>query len=101
CKFEIPWFADFTREYGDQRLAVIGVSLDEDGWTSVRPYAEQNKIDYSLALVNEEISAAYGGINTLPATFLIDRQGRIAANHVGIVDKSVYDAEIAQLLSEK
>jgi peroxiredoxin len=101
CKIEIPWFAEFTRRYGDQHLAVIGVSLDEDGWASVRPYAEHNKINYSLAIVNDEISGAYGGVGTLPATFLIDRQGRVAAKHVGIVARSEYETEIARLLAEK
>src|SRR5271154_3517735 len=38
CKVEIPWFIEFEQAYRDQRFAVIGISLDDDGWKSVRPY---------------------------------------------------------------
>ena len=33
CKIEIPWFMDFERQFKDQGFAVVGVSMDEDGWT--------------------------------------------------------------------
>ena len=31
CKTEIPWFAEFQRKYAREGLAVVGVSMDEDG----------------------------------------------------------------------
>ena len=38
CKTEIPWYMEFDSKYKDRGLAVIGVSMDEDGWKSVRPF---------------------------------------------------------------
>src|ERR1700741_756615 len=32
CKQEIPWYVEFDEKYKRQGLAVIGVSMDEDGW---------------------------------------------------------------------
>src|SRR5450755_4658269 len=32
CKEEIPWFAEFQKTYGPRGFAVVGVSLDDDGW---------------------------------------------------------------------
>src|SRR4051812_21506058 len=40
CKIEIPWFADFEQRFKDKGFAVIGISMDDDGWESVKPYIE-------------------------------------------------------------
>jgi cytochrome c biogenesis protein CcmG/thiol:disulfide interchange protein DsbE len=98
CVAEIPWFNDFERAYRDKGFAVIGVSMDEDGWKSVRPYMEAQKIAYRVGIGDEALAAKFGGIESLPETLLIDREGRIAARHVGIVARSEYESEIAQLL---
>src|SRR5260370_13761054 len=39
CKTEIPWFMKFAGRYSHNGLVVLGVSLDEDGWKSVKRYA--------------------------------------------------------------
>ncbi len=38
CKVEIPWFVEFQDKFKDRDFAVLGVSMDDDGWKSVRPY---------------------------------------------------------------
>ena len=43
CKVEIPWFVEFNKTYKDRGLAVVGVSLDDDGWKSVKPYLAHEK----------------------------------------------------------
>jgi peroxiredoxin len=101
CQIEIPWFIDFQQTYKDQKFAVLGVSLDDDGWTSVKPYVEQRKINYRVVVGNEETSQLYGGIDSLPTTFLIDRGGRIAAVHTGLIGKNEYKDEIVKLLESK
>lgn len=101
CQIEIPWFMDFQQTYKDKKFAVLGVSLDDDGWTSVKPYVERRKINYRIVIGTEEVSQLYGGVDSLPTTFLIDRGGRIAAVHTGLVSKSDYQDEILQLLDPK
>jgi peroxiredoxin len=98
CKAEIPWFEEFQRTYANQGFAVIGVSMDEDGWKVVRPYMEATKINYGVAIGNDELAQKYGGVGALPESLLIDRDGRIAARHVGMVSKSNYESELVQLL---
>lgn len=98
CKLEIPWFIEFERELKDRGFAVLGVSLDDDGWKSVKPYIEQRKVNYRIMLGNDAIADQYGGVDALPTTFLIDREGRIAAKHQGLVSKNEYHNEIVQLL---
>src|ERR1700731_1352665 len=75
CKIEIPWFIEFNKTYKDQGFAVLGVSLDDDGWKSVKPYLTDKKIDYTVVVGGNEVSKSYGGVDSLPTTFIIDRDG--------------------------
>jgi peroxiredoxin len=101
CKIEIPWFMEFEKNYKDRGFAVIGISLDDDGWEAVKPYLERRKMNYRVALGNMQIEQLYGGgegIESLPTSFIIDREGKVAGVHVGLVSKSNYQNELEELL---
>jgi len=101
CRAEIPWFQEFDKKFKDQGFAVLGVSMDEDGWGIVKPYVEERKITYRIVIGDEHVSTMYGGIDALPTTFLIDREGKIAAIHTGLVSKATYEKEIRDLVGAK
>ena len=98
CNVEIPWFVGFENAYRDRGFAVIGISLDEDGWQAVQRYTEEKKLNYRIAIGNDAVSQMFGGINSLPTTLMIDRNGRVAAAHTGLVSRSTYEEEIRRLL---
>jgi thiol-disulfide isomerase/thioredoxin len=100
CKVEIPWFIEFQKTYKDRGFTVLGLSLDEEGWDVVKPYAERRKINYPTGIVNEQLRAMYGGVDNLPTTFIIDKEGRIAAVEVGLVSKATYQTAIEALLAD-
>ena len=100
CKIEIPWFIDFEQRYKDRGFAVLGVSMDEDGWEAVKPYLESKKVNYRVVIGTDEVADLYGGVASLPTSFVIDRQGKIASTHVGLVSKNVYQNDIEQLLED-
>jgi len=101
CKKEIPWFTEFQRKYARQGLAVVGVSMDEDGWKAVKPFLAEHDIPYRMLLGDESAAQSYG-IQGMPDTFLIDRQGRVAAAYVaGIVDRDDIEANIKAVLSQR
>ena len=100
CEAEIPWFIEFEKKYKDQGFAVLGVSMDDDGWKSVRPYIASHKINYRIMIGSEVVSQQFGEIESLPTSFVLDREGRIASNHVGLVDKVDYQNEIVKLLQD-
>ena len=100
CEAEIPWFIEFEKKYKDQGFAVLGVSMDDDGWKSVRPYITSHKINYRIMIGSEMVSQQFGEIEALPTSFVLDREGRIASNHVGLVDKVDYQNEIVKLLQD-
>ncbi|HEV2202710.1 MAG TPA: TlpA disulfide reductase family protein [Bryobacteraceae bacterium] len=101
CKAEMPWFSEFQNMYKDRGLMVVGVSMDDDGWTSVKPYLAKQKLAYRMVIGNDKLSHDFGTVESLPATFMIDRQGRIAAEHNGLVGRMDYEKDILQLLGEK
>ena len=98
CKAEMPWFQEFERNYKDRGFAVVGASLDEDGWEVVKPFIDEHKINYRIIVANPEMAQLYGVLDALPTTFVIDREGRIAATHTGLVSKATYAKQIEQLL---
>lgn len=98
CKVEIPWFVDFEQRYRDKGFAVLGVAMDDEGWPIVKPYAEKTKINYRLVIGSDQTADIFGGVESLPTSFIIDKEGRIAKVHVGLVSKSDYENEIKDLL---
>jgi cytochrome c biogenesis protein CcmG/thiol:disulfide interchange protein DsbE len=98
CEAEIPWFIEFQQKYKDRDFTVVGVSMDDDGWKSVKPYMEKHKMNYPLVIGNEQVSTLYGGIDSLPTTFVVDRTGKVATSHSGLVDKADYESEILKLM---
>jgi len=99
CKVEIPWYMEFKTKYKGQGLAAIGVAMDEEGWNKVTPYLAEHPINYAIVVGDAAFAARYE-IQSLPVTLLIDRKGRIASKHVGMVDKGGFEAEIRRLLRE-
>lgn len=99
CKFEIPWFKEFEQNYKDRGFAVLGVSMDEEGWDVVKPFVAELQVNYRILMGDDTTAQLYGGVNSLPTSFLIDREGRIASVHVGLVGKGDYEDEIERLLA--
>ena len=96
---EIPWFMEFEQQYKSQGFAVLGVSMDEDGWNAVKPYIAEHKLNYRILLGNDSVSQLYGGLDSLPTTFVLDREGKRAfPPHIGLINKSEYVQELQSLL---
>jgi peroxiredoxin len=99
CQTEIPWFIDFHNKYKNAGLKVIGVSMDGDGWKSVKPWVMEKNVCYAIVIGNDAIAKQYA-VEAMPVTLLIDREGKIAATHVGLVTKANVQAEIETLLGQ-
>ncbi len=99
CKKEIPEFLDLEKKYRSRGLALIGVSMDSEGWPAVTPFMEKMAMDYPVVLGTKRTAYLYGDVELLPLTFLIDRQGRVAAIHSGAVSRKDLEGEIRKLLS--
>jgi peroxiredoxin len=101
CTLEIPWFIDFEQEFKSRGFEVVGISMDDEGWAAIKPYVAEHKMNYRVLLGNDSVSQLYGGVEALPTTFIIDRDGKIASVHIGLAGKDEYLNEIQKLLGEK
>ena len=98
CKTEIPWLIEFEQKYREKGLAVIGVAEDADGWKSAGPYVKKTGLNYTVVSDDDGSIANRYGLFGMPVTYLIDRDGKVSAASVGIVNKSECEAEILRLL---
>ena len=53
-----------------------------------------------VVIANDALAKEYG-LGAMPMSVLIDRNGRIADSHSGVVDQSAWEAEIRKLLDER
>jgi peroxiredoxin len=97
CIAEVPRFAEWQRKYGERGLQVLGVSMD-DVEAPVRTAYRKYGLNYPVVMGDEKLGEMYGGILGLPATFVIDANGRIRFQHEGAADLDVLEREIRELL---
>jgi peroxiredoxin len=75
CKDEIPWFIQMQKQYGAQGLQVVGVSMDDGDPKDVVKFASKIGINYPVLMGEDKVAREYGGIDYLPTTFYINRNG--------------------------
>jgi thiol-disulfide isomerase/thioredoxin len=100
CRAEIPTFIQEQKELGPN-VQFLGIALDDDGASTVKPWAASHGINYPVLLTDQNVTHDYGDINSIPATFYIDKQGRIRHAAIGAQEKSVLEENIKPLLAEK
>jgi peroxiredoxin len=91
---------EFQNKYKERGLSVVGVSMDDDGWKSVKPFLTEKKLNYPVVIGTQDLGKQYGVVS-MPVTLLIDRNGRIAESHAGMVDKDAFESDLQTLLREK
>jgi len=99
CKVEIPWFIDLEKQYGPQGLVILGVAMDDDGKATVTKFAQEMKIDYTVVLGNDDVADEYGGVEGLPTTFYVDRNGKIVKVVAGLVSHGEIEDGIKEALN--
>jgi peroxiredoxin len=99
CREEIPGYIEMQNKYAEKGLVILGLSLDQQGPAVVKRFAERFGVNYPLVMGDEAVVAAFGGVQGIPTTFLIDRDGRIRHKKVGMMDSAEYEKLIAPLLN--
>jgi thiol-disulfide isomerase/thioredoxin len=100
CRAEIPGYIELQKKYGKDGLVIIGVSLDQKGPSVVKPFMEKFGINYQIVMGDDDIAAAFGGMDAIPTTFIIDRAGIIRDRKVGAEPTAQYEQRILALLKK-
>ncbi|MCF3651234.1 TlpA family protein disulfide reductase [Synoicihabitans lomoniglobus] len=98
CRQEIPGYVAMQRELEADGVVIVGVSLDQAGPSVVSDFAERFGINYPLVMGNQKIVGAFGGVEAIPTTFLIDRDGQVRYRKVGAMARSEFEPLVRSLL---
>ncbi|MEW6185716.1 MAG: TlpA disulfide reductase family protein [Thermodesulfobacteriota bacterium] len=101
CRQEIPELIKIFKENNKRGLAMVGISMDTDEFPHViKNFTKKMKIPYPILIGNEEVAYHYR-VMGIPATFLIDKEGKIYQRFDGLVSKDLLEKTIKELLSAK
>ena len=100
CIKEIPHFVELYEQYKDKGVEIVGISLDREGVSVVKPFVQKFQIKYPIMMTDGKVDKAFGGIPSIPTTFLIDSAGNIIKKYVGYNSKAVFETDIKALLAE-
>jgi peroxiredoxin len=100
CREEIPHFVELQDKYRADGFEIIGVSMD-DGPGPVRSFYQEFHLNYPVAMGNAKIGELYGGVLGLPIAFLLDRDGRVYAKHIGATKPEIIEKEVVALLQTR
>ena len=84
CKVEIPWFVDLQKQYADDGLVVLGVAMDDASQQEIAKFAKDMNINYPILLGTDKVGDAYGGVEGLPTSFYIGRDGKVVDRVAGL-----------------
>ncbi len=87
CRREIPDFIEAYRELKDEGLEILGLSVDDTTAPALLEWTGKTGINYPVALATPEIIRDYEPGQYIPATIIVDREGRLRYRHTGLMDK--------------
>jgi thiol-disulfide isomerase/thioredoxin len=112
CKIETPWIIELRNKYASQGFEVLGIdtegddlkSDDKTGWAKnkaeVSKFVEQMKVPYPVLINGDSISTPYGGLDELPTSFFVDRQGKVVAAQLGLTSEKDIEGNIKKALAQ-
>lgn len=100
CKIEMPWFVDLQKQYGPEGLQVVGIAMDDASPQDISKFAKDLGVNYPILIGKEAVGTAYGGVQFLPSTFYIGRDGKVIDKIFGLKSKSEIENDIKKALAE-
>lgn len=101
CRLEMPGFQAVYEDYRDRGFTVVGLATDIGGKGPVQQFVSANGITYPVAMASDEIRRLYGGVDALPQSFVVDRQGRVRKAVAGVFSESSLRKLVQELLAEE
>ncbi len=104
CRKGIPDLVELKKEFKNKDFEIIGISLDtftRGGATKndVIPFIKDYRINYPIVVGNPQIAQQYGGVRSIPTSFVIDKQGYIVSYYQGLIEKEQYLKDIKKAMA--
>ena len=100
CKIEMPWFVELQKQYGPEGLQVVGIAMDDASQEDIAKFASKMGVNYPILIGKEAVGDAYGGVQFLPATFYIGRDGKVVDKVFGLKGRGEIEENIKKALAE-
>jgi cytochrome c biogenesis protein CcmG/thiol:disulfide interchange protein DsbE len=104
CRKGIPDLVELKNEFKNEDFEIIGISLDtftRGGATKddVVPFMKDYGINYPIVIGNPQIAQQYGGVRSIPTSFVIDKEGYIVSYYQGLIEKDQYLKDIKKAMA--
>jgi len=107
CIAEIPEFNDLYNKYNSEGFEILGVSVS-DNYKQLKKFSNKIEVDYKLLFGSSDemgiVIQNYGGLYSVPVSFLINRDGFIVRGYpsaiIGEYWSSLLKDDITKFLSE-
>ncbi len=99
CRKGIPDLISIQNQF-KKDVIVIGISVDTQTKADVPGFVKNYGINYPVVYFDDKVVQDYGGISAIPTSFVVDKNGNIADQHVGLVSKDVFVNKINELLKK-
>lgn len=102
CRRSFPWLNAMNKKHSDAGLVIIGVNLDQDP-LGAREFLLDFPADFAIHYDRDGALAQQFGVEAMPSSFVIGRDGQTRAHHLGFKVKrqDEYEAAIVAALQEK
>ncbi|HKD01012.1 MAG TPA: redoxin domain-containing protein [Terriglobales bacterium] len=100
CKIEMPWFVELQKQYGPEGLQIVGVAMDDSSQQDISKFARNMGVNYPILIGKEAVGDSYGGLQFLPATFYIDRDGKVVDKIFGLKGRGEIEDNVKKILAQ-
>jgi thiol-disulfide isomerase/thioredoxin len=99
CKLEMPWLIQMQKKYASKGFTVLGISEDDGSTKQVSDFMAKMGVDYPVLMYDDRMNKAYGGIDYLPTSYYIGRDGKVIIEAGGLISESEMEANIQKILA--
>lgn len=88
-------------KYADQGLVIVAVNLDKDR-AAADSFLAETPADFAIEFDPDATTAKEYGVNAMPSSFVVGRDGEIVARHLGfkVKKQDEYEAVLVEALGE-
>jgi len=84
CRAEMPSMETLYQQFNAQGLEILAVDIGEDA-LMVRQFVKSNGYNFPILLDSDSKISSIYGIEAIPTTYIIDREGKIIGSVIGSI----------------
>ncbi len=98
CIEEVPTLIKMHKQYKDKQFSVIGLSVDIGDSRAVTKLIKKKSINYPVMMADSRTIEKFGGIYTVPVSFLVNKRGNVVKKYDGYIPHSVLVRDLKKIL---